>query len=430
MNHIIDLLNQSIKKAHKQKLILSVSGGIDSMALLHLLHTNDFDIEVVHFNHQKREQSKLEAKMVQNYCDTYHIPYHYFLIDVEDSGNFQHQAHILRKHYLNDVCKETKAKYILTAHHLDDLLESILIKITRGSNLLGYAGMQPIYEKNHIFYVKPMLYTSKVDIKAYVENHKIPYYNDESNEEDAYLRNRYRHAVTPIMKQENPQLLDQIKQYHLQLSDAFKFIRKTSTSYVLDNEIDLNVYQILDEVIQRDIIAYLLESNKIESSFEKIQTIKQILLSDAPNQTYNLNNKYILIKAYDKASIEVFSTVEPVFIKLENGLNKVKNVDFFTFLNETSVNTEELTKLCYNELAFPLWLRHRLNGDTLAYDYGHKKLKKLLIDQKVPMKNRDQLWILTDNNNQILWVEGYYLNQTLGQNKTLYFKIQKEQNHA
>ncbi len=426
MDPTIDLLNQLIKNVKNQKLILSVSGGIDSMVMLHLLHSHNYHIEVVHFNHQKREQSKLEATLVQSYCEKHHIPYHYYLIDVLDHGNFHHQAHILRKHYLLQVAKEVKSKYILTAHHLDDLLESILIKLTRGSNLLGYAGMQPIYEKNHIFYVKPLLYTSKQDILSYAIKHKIPYLSDESNEQDTYLRNRYRHAISPIMKQENQQLLEQVKQYHHQLSDAFIYIRKQSILTLVDNQIIISKFKDLDTVIQHDMIAYLLEENQVEASYEKIMSIKHMLLSKNPNQSIRLNHQYAFIKAYDHASIEEHEHTEPQFIELKIGENHVKNMGVFTFFHETDTITEELQKLCYNKLAFPLWLRHRLNGDTLTFDYGHKKLKKLLIDQKVPMNKRDQLWILTDNDNQILWVEHYYLNKSIGQQNTLYFQIKKE----
>ncbi|MFA6800979.1 MAG: tRNA lysidine(34) synthetase TilS [Acholeplasmataceae bacterium] len=425
MNTIIDLINQSLNNLKKHKLILSVSGGVDSMVMLHLLYSQNYDIEVVHFNHQKREHSVDEAKMVQAFCEDKHIPYHYFLIQANEPGNFHHQAHLLRKHYLLDVAKTTQSKYIITAHHLDDLLESILIKMTRGSNLLGYAGMQPIYEKNHIYYVKPLLYVSKQDLIAYAAEHQVPYLDDESNEQDAYLRNRYRHAIVPIMKQENPQLLEQIKQYHLQLSDAFKFIRKISISTIEHQEINIDEFKKLDPVIQNDSIAYLLENYPIESTYEKVLSIKQMLLSKSPNQSIRLSHQYAFVKAYKKASIETFSSVEPVFYEIKKGDNKPKNMDFFTFLFETSNDTKDLQKLCYNELAFPLWLRHRLDGDLLTYDYGHKKLKKLLIDQKVPMKKRDQLWILTDDNNQILWVENYYLNKFIGENHTLYFKIEK-----
>jgi tRNA(Ile)-lysidine synthetase-like protein len=102
----------------------------------------------------------------------------------------------------------------------------------------------------------------------------------------------------------------------------------------------------------------------------------------------------------------------------------------FTFLSKSTVKNDDLVKLCYNELAFPLWLRHREEGDVLAFDYGHKKLKKLFIDKKIPMKDRDQLWVLTDNDNTILWVQNHYVNMTLGDENSLYFKLNEVKTHA
>ena len=102
----------------------------------------------------------------------------------------------------------------------------------------------------------------------------------------------------------------------------------------------------------------------------------------------------------------------------------------FTLFTKTNDNTEEFLKLCYNELAFPLWLRHREDGDVLSYAYGHKKLKKLLIDKKISFEERNRLWILTDNQQNILWVENYYLNETLGTKETLYFKLKGDKKHA
>lgn len=426
MKHVIDLLNQYPKNLKDKPIILAVSGGVDSMVLCHLLVTNHYHIHVLHFNHQKREQSHIEAKLVEKFCGEYHIPFHYIKLDIAHDGNFHHQAHILRHHHLIQLAKQEKTPYMMTAHHADDLLESILIKLTRGSNLLGYAGMQYSYTKHNMTIIKPLLYTSKQEIINYANTHKIAYMNDASNEENTYLRNRYRHAISPIMKQENPKLLDQIIKYHEQLTDAFQFIRKQSISFISHHQIDLASYRQLDTVLQNDIIAYLLEQKDIEINYEKIQAIRSMLINQAPNQSYRLNHKYICVKAYNHAFIEPLSPVKPVFIEVKKGENVLPNMKIFTFLNETPINTEEFTKLCYNKLAFPLWLRHRLDGDKLAYNYGHKKLKKLLIDKKIPMKKRDQLWVLTDNNNQILWVENYYLNQTLGQDYTLYFKSKGE----
>ena len=425
MKHLIPLLKNELKIPTDEHLVLSVSGGVDSMVLLSILKDGPYPLAVVHFNHLKRDQSLIEKDLVETYCKTHDIPFHYYKIKVKD-GNFHHQAHLLRTHYLNEVARIYKTPYILTAHHLDDLFESILIKITRGSNLLGYAGMQVFHDDGHHIYIKPLLYASKEDIIEYAKKFNVPYLEDESNQTDLYLRNRYRHAVVPIMKQENDNLLEQIKQYHLQLSQAFAFIRKQTIKHLNGTcKISIPLFKTLDEALKDDMIAYIIESHDLSPSYEIIMKIKKMLQSNRPNQTYRLSKDYIMTKSYNDAFIEPLSRTNPIKIEVKNGKNRVDNNTIFTFLPKTKANTENFTKLCYNKLAFPLWLRHREDGDMLSYSYGHKKLKKLLIDLKVPTQIRNGLWVLIDNQNTVLWVEDYYINQTLGHENEILFELKR-----
>lgn len=430
MKHVIALLKNELKISTKFPLIVSVSGGMDSMALLSMLIHSSYEIIVVHFNHLKRDESIIEKDLVESYCKKNEIPFHYYTIKVTE-GNFHHQAHLLRNHYLCEVARMYKTPYILTAHHLDDLFENILIKITRGSNLLGYAGMQMMHSDNEFTYIKPLLYTEKKEIYHYVLSNNIPYLDDSSNEGNTYLRNRYRHAVVPVMKQENEHLLDQVKQYHHQVSAAFEFIRNTTKSKIKENMIiPVEEFKTWDEAIKDDSIAYLIEHYELTLTTEIIQKIKKMILSKRPNPSFKLNKDYAFVKTYKEAYIKTLTSVAKVKIEIKEGKNKILNMAIFTFLNKSSTNTADFNKLCYNKLAFPLWLRHREDGDLLAYEYGHKKLKKLLIDHKVPMEERNNLWVLTDNEGLILWVEKYYLNQTLGNENNLYFKYEEVKKNA
>lgn len=430
MNQILTYLKDTLKISSKKTLVVSVSGGMDSMALLHLLSKSSLKLAVVHFNHQKRTESIIEKDMVEQYSKKLNLPFHYYTIQVTE-GNFHHEAHHLRYHYLKEVAKLYHTPYIITAHHLDDLFENVLIKMTRGSNLLGYAGMQMIYQDDHFTYIKPLLYTSKEDIKAYVKKHEVPFLEDDSNDTHLYLRNRYRHAVVPIMKQENADLLSKIKDYHMQLTQAFHYIRhQTEKLMKSQNILSIPFFMKQEDAIQEDMIAYLIQQNDLSSSYETILKIKEMLKNNKPNATYDLSLEHQFIKSYEEAFIKPITAHKNKVYELKEGDNKLSNMAIFTFLTKTNSNTAEFTKLCYNKLAFPLWLRHREPGDTLTYDYGHKKLKKLLIDQKVPMQKRDQLWVLTDNNHQVLWVESYYLNETLGEETCLYFKLKEVKKHA
>lgn len=426
METILNTLKSHMTLNKKTTLIISVSGGSDSMALLHALSLSPAKIVVVHFNHMLREQSRHEADMVESFAKAHGHSYHYYTLEL-DKKNFQHQAHHMRRHYLKEVARIYQTPYILTAHHLDDLLESILMKLTKGSNLLGYAGMQYLHEKEGYTFIKPLLYVDKKSILTYLKTHQVPYMEDASNQEDTYLRNRYRHTITPIMKQENPNLLEQAQAFHYQLTHAFNYIRKQTIAYLNGSEeLDLETFLKLDQAIKDDVIIYLVELKHLKINQRTLIKIQEMLASNKPNQSYQLSADLHFIKAYNKAHIKPLLSDSDTKIILNEGLTRYKNMSIFTFLQDSSVVTEEFSKLCYNKLAFPLFLRHKNEGDLLAYDYGHKKLKKLMIDLKIPTEKRKKIWVLTDSNDCILIVDGIYINQTLGATHTLYFHITED----
>ncbi len=429
MKRILTFLKLDLKLKSTDTLVVSVSGGNDSMALLDMLRRLPYQLAVVHFNHQKRSESEEDAKLVESYCKAHDLNYHYYALDI-GSGNFHHIAHQLRTHYLKEVANIHHTTYIMTAHHLDDLLENILIKLTRGSNLLGYAGMQQVHEKDGYVFVKPLLYIPKHELTEYVIAHKVPFLEDQSNEENVYLRNRYRHAIIPLMHQENDMLLETVKQFHIQLTNAFKYIRNQSMAFTTDLTIDVEAYKTLDPALKDDVIAYILESMHIPFNMRIIEKIESVLLSKRPNLSYRLGNNYTFVKSYETAYVKQQTDVANVKIELEMGRTELDNMAIFTFFDKTQSITDHSVKLCYNKLAFPLWVRRRQDGDILTYNYGHKKLKKLLIDSKVPLEERQSLLLVTDSDDTILWIPGYYLNQTLGSDYELYFELIKETSDA
>lgn len=402
-------------------LVLSVSGGVDSMVMLDFLRRSRLKVVVVHFNHQKRRISDKEAKMVQDYCDQFHIQYNYYRLTV-NSSDFQNRARILRHRHLEEVASRLNTPYIFTAHHLDDLLENVLMNLTRGSNLLGYAGMRQITEMGDYIYVKPFLYHDKESLIEYAKRHNVPYMDDESNYTTEYLRNRYRLTIVPIMKQENPNLLQVIKQYNHQLIAAYDAIRAKTIDFMEDQDnINIPKFKLLSQAVQDDIIAYFLEKNKVNINYRLVERIRTVLLSKKPNQTVTLSNQLQLVKFYDKAEIKPSAEFYFKKIKLKEADPKNKvHVDEFSYSSK-KINTDSLqVKISYDDIEFPLWARNRLDGDVLEYDYGRKKLKKFLIDEKIPMEERQNLWIITDNQDRILWIPNHYINQNLGTGKSLY----------
>lgn len=402
-------------------LVLSVSGGVDSMVMLDFLRRLKLKITVVHFNHQKRAISDKEAEMVQEYCDKFHIPYNYFKLTI-NSSDFQNRARVLRHRHLEEVASRINTPYILTAHHLDDLLETILINITRGANLLGYAGMRPVAKMGNYIYVKPLLYHDKESLIDYAKRHDVPYMEDESNYTTEYLRNRYRLTLVPIMKQENPNLLQVVKQYNNQLIAAYDAIRAKTIDFMEDRDsINIPKFKQLSQAIQEDVIAYYLEQNKVNLNYRLVERIREVLLSKKPNQTVTLSNQLQLVKFYEKAEIKPSAEFYFKKIKLKESDSKDKvHLDEFSYSSKRINTTALQVRISYDNIEFPLWARNRLDGDILEYDYGRKKLKKFLIDEKIPMEDRQNLWVITDNQDRILWIPNHYINQNLGTGKSLY----------
>lgn len=414
------LSNNNITK--NKTIILSVSGGLDSMVLLHLLKSYDYKVVVVHFNHQTRLANDDEAKLVESISAKYNYPFYLFDINVL-SGNFQANARKLRYDHLKKLATKYQTKYIATAHHLDDLAETVLMKITRGSNLYGYAGIHSIYKEGNFIYIKPLLEYSKQELKTYANLNKVKYLDDESNALDYYTRNRIRNTVIPILKQENSQFLNKIYDYHLQLKNSFTFIRNYANNFIIDNQVSINTFNQQEIIIKDEILAILLEPLNINLSLNLINDLKSVIDSPRPNLSYDLSEEYSFVKSYDLFYIIKKEVSKEFNIVLNKKINKLPNMKNITFLTDNGNIKGNIIKICYNKLSLPLVARTRQDGDIIKFTYGSKKLKDFLIDKKVPKHLRDSLIIIADNDNRILYVEDYYQNTTLGNKKELKFII-------
>lgn len=394
--------------------VVSVSTGVDSMVLLDLVRKLDHPIIVAHFNHQKREASIEEAQYLKSYCESNGLIFEYVILTIED-GNFQDQAHQLRKHHLERIAKHHQTPYILTAHHLNDLAETVLMKISRGSNLLGYSGLQTVSRQDNFVYIKPLLSFSKAQLYDYAKKANIQFFEDASNQDSLYTRNRYRKTIVPNLVEENPQFLDKVYQYSNHLYEAFSYIRKASKKYLNDhqNRIQLQTFFLEDIVIQKDIIAALLESYEIEFNQLKIDSILSFLKTSGPNQSFTLNDTFILKRTYQKVMVTTVKESKPFNQVLDiTAFNVLETMGFVTFLDVPSNSSFYEIKLCYNKLALPLVARSRLPGDVLEYSFGKKKLKDYYIDHKIPLDIRDRDIIIADQTGRILSVLGRYYNES------------------
>ena len=204
MDKVIKYLMNDLKLKDKDIIVIGNSAGPDSMALtdilLKLREKIDIKIICAHVNHNVRKESKEEAIFLKEYCEENDIIFESMIIEKYGDDNFHNEARAIRYSFFDKIVKKYDANYLMTAHHGDDLMETILMRIVRGSSLKGYAGFKTVVEKDTYKIVRPLIFMTKEEIKDYDDKLGIKYAIDASNFKAKYTRNRYRKVVLPFLK--------------------------------------------------------------------------------------------------------------------------------------------------------------------------------------------------------------------------------------
>lgn len=198
---------------NNQKILVAVSGGVDSIVLLHTLVNlcepqNLANIYVIHFNHQLREESSNEYKEVKKLCQELQVVFNGYCLDVYDYCDKQHKsletgARELRYQYFEEIAKEKEINYIFLGHHGDDLIETVLMRMVKGSHDKGLIGMSISFQKDELIYERPFLHVTKSQIYQEAYKNKYVFFEDKTNSDLFINRNRYRKNVLPFLKTEN-----------------------------------------------------------------------------------------------------------------------------------------------------------------------------------------------------------------------------------
>ncbi|MBQ7641456.1 MAG: tRNA lysidine(34) synthetase TilS [Acholeplasmatales bacterium] len=391
-------------------IVVAVSGGADSIALLNILYNLKYNIVIAHVNHHMRLQSEEEEQYIIKLANKLNIPYEILEYHFEGNDNFHNASHNARYKFFRLVCDKYNTNLIATAHHLDDQAETILMKLMEGSNLYGYGGISICNDDGNYQIIRPLLCVSKKELYNYCDLYDLKYYEDSSNHEDHYLRNRLRHHIIPLLKNECNDFYSKILEYSIQLKEAFNYIRNESKIFLdkYDNKIKLDEFKALDVALRKDIISLLLERYNIRKNNDIINDINNFLLDTNGTKSLILASNNKLIRSYDYAFISTNEkqTIEEVTLNFDESIiynNKYK----FSITKNITSNGVKYIKLCYNKLVFPIHIRPRKNGDEIDSISGTKKLSRVFIDSKVSKEIRDLIPIITDNDDNILWVYDY-----------------------
>lgn len=418
MKETIAYLNSILK--NKDKVVIGLSGGPDSMCLLDILLNIDKDITIIcaHINHNIRKESEKEYEFVKEYCKKKKVIFKSTVFEKKsNSSNYNEQElREMRYKYFEKIIKQHNADYLITAHHGDDLIETILMRLTRGSNLKGYCGFQIETQKKDYKIIKPLIYATKDDIENYNKENNIPFVIDKTNKEDNYTRNRYRHNVLPFLKSENKNVHLKYLKFSKELSKYYTYVDN-----IIKNEIEkrynknvLNIdkFNELDELFQIKIIEYILDKNYEDNLYlvsdKHVNLILDIIYNQKPNIEINLPDNLKVSKSYNKLKITRKSSKKESYkIKIEDDM-ELPNGHKIKYLSSTDKTTNNYIKLNSKEISLPLYVRTRKDGDKMIIKNMEfpKKLKDIFIDCKLSKEEREEQPVVVDSNDKILWLPG------------------------
>lgn len=420
MEEVYNFIKNKIGLEPNDTIVVGVSGGPDSMALLYIL--NEFkkklDLKIVcaHVNHNKRVESEQEKIDLENYCKANNIIFEYIKITKWGDDNFHNEARSVRYNFFEELVMNYGAKYLMTAHQGDDLIETILMRIVRGSTLKGYSGFSRIVDKGTYKIVRPLITVTKDEIMEFDKANGIKYAIDQSNNEDHYTRNRYRHTVLPFLKREDPKVHKKFLKYSeilLEYSDYVdKEANKVFNKVFINGNLDIDKFNELDNIIQTKIIYTILEKiygdDLLIIGAVHVELIFDLIKSNKSNSIVHLPNNVIVIKSYNELSFS-FDDDESSEYEIEiDGRVNLPNGKIIEIVDE-SIDTSNYTiRLSSNEVKLPLYVRNRKDGDRIEVKglNGTKKVKAIFIDEKIKISDRDSWPVVLDATDKIVWIPG------------------------
>jgi len=398
----------------KGTIVVGVSTGADSMALFHYLINNYKDkIICCHINHNVRKESINEENFLREYCKTQNITFESMKIDCYHEKNFENEARKKRYLFYEKILKKYNSKYLFLAHHADDLIETILMKIVRGSNINGYAGIKKTSKKNDYNIIRPLIDYTKEEILEYIKINNITFFEDITNKNTNYTRNRYRHNIIPLLKQEDKNVHKKFIKYSNTLLEYNDFINYETEKNIkivfIHNKIDINKFNKLHPFLKKSIIYNILNDiyNNKENIVkeEHVKNILNLINNNKPNLMLKLPNEIYVIKEYNVLKFKnITETKDNYKFKLDK--NIIINKHQINIINEVETDGNDICRLNSKDLKLPLYIRNRKEGDSIEVKglNGKKKIKDIFIEKKIPIEKRNNYPILIDSNDTILWI--------------------------
>ena len=387
-NKLYGFLRQQNMVQPGDTVICAVSGGADSVAMLfafYLLKDKlEIHLEAAHFNHHLRgAESDADEAFVSSFCDRYDIPLHIGGSRVvAGKKGLEAAARDERYRFLRSL--EGK---IATAHTADDNAETVLMHLVRGTGLKGLGGITPVYGN----VIRPMLSCTRQDVESFLAEWCLEHIEDSSNKTDAFLRNRIRHHVMPLLKQENPKLAENLSQMALRLREDETLLSQQANYETLPTVETLKTMH--PALRSRCLERFLKENGVKEPEDSHIALTEALVFSEKPSARADLPGGVTVARCYDR--LEVIDESRSLEVqKLPcPGQAILPGLRVVCTPADAIIHTADtFTVMPQGEIT----IRSRKAGDSIRLSGGTKSLKKLFIDRKIPASKRERIPVICD----------------------------------
>jgi len=400
----------------EDKLILGISGGADSVCLMHLLLELDYNFELAHCNFNLRgDESDEDEIFVRKLAKEYQLELHVKHFDTQNYANenkvsVQMAARDLRYAWFYDLLLSENAKYIAIAHHANDDIETFFINLVRGSGLKGLLGIKAKIDS----IVRPLMAVSRAEIEQFLKKNDISFREDSSNTSLKYLRNKIRHELMPLLTEMNPSIQTTI-------SDEIKILEGVAEVYykqierikkeMIQNEEAIIQLKISDLLALKPINNYLYELLK-PYGFSTIDRIVESLKGQSGKQFFSSTHKLLVDREF--IFISELDIKQNELIIIQENTNSIKSPIHLNFSKSDNIKWKDdlsSAQLDFEKLQFPLTLRKWKDGDKFI-PLGMKTFKKLsdfFIDNKFSLLDKNKQWLLCSGKD-VVWVVGHRID--------------------
>jgi tRNA(Ile)-lysidine synthase len=415
----------------KDKLLLAVSGGVDSVVLCELCHQAGYDFVIAHCNFQLRgAESDRDEQFVRDLAAKYKVEIFVKQFDtnaeaVKHKTSIEETARNLRYNWFNELignkqfaisnelneanCQLPIANWLLTAHHANDNIETVLINFFRGTGIKGVRGILPKQAK----IIRPLLFAKKSEIEQYAKENNLPFVTDSTNAQNDYTRNYFRNELIPGIQKVFPQVEENMLQNIERFTDVEVLynqaidLHKSKLCEVKGNEVHIPVLKLAKAKPLHTIIYEIVKEYNFTAA--QVNDIEKLITSDSgkyvQSNTHRIlkNRKWLIISPLqNRIASNIVVENNDKKIHFENGLLKLEHSSKFEIQNSKFEVQLDASKITY-----PLLLRRWKQGDYF-YPLGmkhKKKLSRFFIDNKLPVTDKEKVWVI-ESNKKIIWIIG------------------------